>query len=179
MRISILFFTLLVALSAVAEESEKKFNASLGLETRFVPAIDGNNYEHYFAHQLGIAYSFGRWWVRGEWSAYDHSSSQGNLSIATERNEWLLWGLYKPKVNSWWTPGIGVGTGFYQDQIQTTLGMQEVNSTSDWHSIYGVEGGLTFYPMNWVSLDFAGRALKVQSSSETHWALLMRAGMSL
>ncbi len=87
---------------------------------------------------FGASYSFDRWIVSLDRSLYSNESDSGNVSIETQYSDFAIWGGYSLFQGEIWDLYAVVGTGVYQQKIETTVGGLSTSNRSSDKSLVGM-----------------------------------------
>ncbi len=87
---------------------------------------------------FGASYSFDRWIVSADRSLYSNESDSGNISIETKYSDFAVWGGYSLFQGEIWDFYGVVGTGIYQQKIETSIGGLSTSNRSSDKSLVGM-----------------------------------------
>jgi hypothetical protein len=113
----------------VEGRGERNDNQDLELRTNQLPS-------------LGATVRFDRWAISVDSSQFQHSTSDGNVSIKTQYQDFAVWGGYSLFQDQLWNVYAVAGMGMYQQQVKTTVSDVSTTNTSSNKSLVG--GGAEF-----------------------------------
>lgn len=91
------------------------------------------------------------------------SSSEGNYSIQTKRQELLLIGRYRFLLDERWSLFAGLGGGFGRETVETTVANSSAKNTGDTEKLIAAEGGAQFQFHKTYFAEVSGRGLKLEN----------------
>ncbi len=109
---------------------------------------------------LGASYRFETWLVSLDYSRYENTSDNGNVSIETQYSDIGIWGDYRLFTGDIWDFYATAGTAVYQQKVTTTVGVTSTSGTSHDRNLIGAGieilmrtpssvSGLAGVRMNW------------------------------
>lgn len=98
-----------------------------------------------------------------EFEQVSKSSSEGNYSIQTKRNELLLVARYRFFLDERWALFAGLGMGIGKETVKTAIGNSTSTDTGDTEQMIAMEGGAQFQFHKTYFAEVAGRGLKLEN----------------
>lgn len=80
-----------------------------------------------------------------EKSQFEELSGNSTLSVRRNFQDYMAWGSYIPKINSWSSLFVGGGLGGYQDAVETFLSGSSRLNKSSWKALAGFHFGIAAY----------------------------------
>ena len=98
-----------------------------------------------------------------EFEQVSQSSSEGNYSIQSKRNELLLIARYRFFLDERWALFAGLGAGIGKETVKTAIGNSTSTNTGDTEDLVAIEGGAQFQFHKTYFAEVAGRGLKLEN----------------